>query len=224
MLAIATSTALAQTPIPVANYNFSSPADLYGDITSCSPVDCYAAFTNSVPGWTVDPSAALSVNAGVWAPDQPYFDLAQSGVQYDIGGTERVGVAQYGTVLSQNVGTVLAGYTYTLNVKIGDLPGSSPGGANLQVGNNTPYFATGAAPNPGEFSTFAASFYGTSSLAGDPITINLTSLPSYYSSGQFMDVTLTQTLPEGGSSWLYLLLASATSLGAIFHNQLATRA
>jgi hypothetical protein len=141
--------------------------------------------------------------------------------------------------------TVVVGDTYTLTFENGNrLPdyddggpdfGDFQGGGYLQVGgpSGAIYSATGIEAPPGSFTLWTASFVGTSADAGDSITIFLTASQAQ---GDFSDVTLTQTgplgptpptVPEGGSSWLYILLAAATSLGAIFftsRKQLAARA
>jgi hypothetical protein len=64
--------------------------------------------------------------------------------------------------------------------------------AELLVGGQI-FDASGVAPLPGDWSTYTATFTGTSADAGDAITI---ALLSYGVQGDFDNVTMTDSVPE----------------------------
>jgi len=103
-----------------------------------------------------------------------------------------------GGAISQQVGaTVQDGLIYTLTLEIGRRNDVAfAGSADLLVGGRR-FMATGATPRPGHWSTFTATFVGTSANAGDSITIQLNSSGVQ---GNFDSVKLTASpVPEPGT-------------------------
>jgi hypothetical protein len=215
VLGAVAASALAQTPIPVANYNFSilPPGGLpnYGAAGGFYSVD-------QIPDWTETPGTSgqfqPTQGGGSFLLDPPTtttwaFSNAGEGVA---------------TIYQTVVPAVQAGETYTLTVDIGYNGGNGAGfdgSADLLI-NGVAYNATGTAPAPGFYSVYTATYLGTVADQGDPITIQLNSTGAQ---GDFTDVTLTA--PEGGASWLYLLVAGAASFGVMLfasRNKLASRA
>jgi hypothetical protein len=211
VLAFAAASALAQTtPITVANYDFSIvPAG--GLTNSCGIPNCgnYSDFTSvsdGIPGWTASGDLAAGGGYGQFAPTAIVFN------GYD--GTTPTAFSN-GPTLNQIVGTtVVPGYTYTLTVDIGyrDDLFNFEGGADLLI-NGVAYDATGTKPAKGDFSAYTVTYTGLAADSGDPIEIQLTAPTN---EGNFSEVTLTQTVPEGGASSLYLLLAGLCCFGATF--------
>jgi hypothetical protein len=199
LLALAATTALAQTtPITVANYNFSDQAPPFP--TGCG-VTCTYQFS-AITDWN------STGNSGVWAPDASEFT--------GYNGTTTMAFSNGGTISQTVTATVVAGDTYTLTVDIGNrADGSYFGdpGANLLIGGTQYFYAAGTEPASGAFSAYTATFFATPSMNDDTITIDLT---TGWVQGDFSDVTLTQTVPEGGANSLYLLLAGLCCFGAIF--------
>ena len=200
VLALTAASAFSQS-IPVANYNFTADGNIFP--IPCADLPCSYS-VGAITAWTTGPGSGQS---GLFAPSSAYFN--------GYNGLTPIAYSN-GPTISQTVGaTVVAGDTYTLTVDIGDRADCCDyvGGANLTVGDNS-YNASGTYALPGNFSVWTATFTGTAADAGDPITINLTTAPGS-EQGDFSDVTLTQSVPEGGAAWLYLLLAGAASFGAM---------
>jgi len=204
LLALAAASALAQTPIPVANYNFSilpsGGLPYYGAAGGSYSVDL-------IPDWIESPGTS-----GQYHPAQGADSFLLDPSDTTTWAFSNAGAGP--STISQTVGpTVQAGDTYTLTVDIGYNGGNGAGfdgSADLWI-NGTAYVATGTAPAPGNYSTYTATYLGTVADQGQPITIQLDSTGAQ---GDFTDVALTA--PEGGASWLYLLLAGAVSCGAMF--------
>jgi hypothetical protein len=113
-----------------------------------------------------------------------------------------------GAAISQTVGpSSVAGKTYTLQVDVGlrdDLP--DPGTVELIVGG-VPTVATGAAPLPGGWSDYTATYTAPSS--GQVITIQLSSPGGQ---GDWDNVRLSVSGVPEASTWA-MMLAGFTGLG-----------
>jgi hypothetical protein len=108
--------------------------------------------------------------------------------------------------------TVGIGTVYTLRVDIGmktsESLGHFGGSADLLIGSATPHtvVATGAAPTPGGWSTFTATYTGIAADAGARITIQLQNIHPDVYQANFDNVRLDDAVPEPAS---FLLIGSA---------------
>lgn len=139
-----------------------------------------------IPGWTETGSGA----AGEWQPTPNMFNSIPTG--------STIGYINAGT-LTQNVGTVMQGYTYTLTVDIGtrsDAPDLSTATADIMV-NGVTYQAIGSQTGKGNWSVYTATFTALPNVAGDSVYIQLVYNGDYQ--GDFDNVQLTAATPEPGS-------------------------
>jgi len=179
------------TIIPVDNPSFedvSGSPPPFPD--KCDGRGCTFRLDGHIPGW-VGPtlSGLLRPSIGPTAP-ATFSSFAP-------GGGKISALSDEGTV-AQTVGeTVQEGLIYTLTVEIGHSRHHRfAGSADLLVGGTT-FMARGTTPPQGEWSTFTATFTGTTANAGDPITIQLNSSGK---DGNFDNVNLTATpVPEPGT-------------------------
>ena len=191
----AASSAFA-VPITVGNASFESlpPGGLpFG----CGPACSYSV--DVIPGWS-------TVNLSQTGQFQPgtagYFNSVPNGitVAYTNGGT-----------ISQTVGpTVALGVVYTLQVEQGvrnDI--GDPGVIDLLI-NGTPWFATGVAATPGNWSTYTATYIGLLADVGKAITIELSSAAGQ---GDWDNVSLSDNTATGVPEPLTLALFGAGLAG-----------
>ena len=186
------------TNIPVMNPSFETPpAGGFSDV--CGP-GCQFSVNAPIPGWTSSgPGPFGQFQPGPQAGNFDFFNSVPDGITtaYSDGGT-----------ISQVVGPVEEGQIYTLKVYLGanrQVPFDAS--ADLLVSGVT-YMATGTTPGLGNWSTYTATFMGTSANAGEMITIQLVSLGRQ---GNFDNVRLTAspTVPEPSS----MLLLGSSVLG-----------
>ena len=144
--------------IPVANFSFEmAPAfNVFCGGT------CEYTVGLPVPDWNTTGATGQWITGG-YAGNPPAFD--GSVLAYSNGGT-----------LSQDVGTVTVGPTYTLQVEIlhrTDLP--MTGIAQLEIGGVVVATATGTDMGPGTWSDWTATYTPIAADAGKTLTILLTS-------------------------------------------------
>jgi len=124
-----------------------------------------------------------------------------------------------GGTITQTVGTVSPNTTYTLRVDLGLRSDglSSLGTVALLVGN-TPVYATGLAPTPGNWSTFTATYGSTAADIGKTLTIQLMATGNQ---SDFDNVRLTASTPQVlpqfafGGSWYSALYFTNSSAGTV---------
>jgi len=177
----------------VNNFSFEN-LPLGGLPAACGvPLGC--SFSNAdIPGWVRSNLTQITgqFQPGVNAGNTTYFSVAMPDgitVAYTSGG-----------IISQTVGaTALANTLYTLQVDVGlrnDVPNF--GTVMLLIGSHQ-ILATGAAPLPGHFSTFTATFLTSALDVGASIGIQLSANSSQ---GDFDNVRLNSTgVPEPGSAF-----------------------
>lgn len=181
--------------ITVANFSFET-APTFNNFCGGS---CEYTTGLPVPGWTTTGATGQWITGG-FAGNPPAFD--GSVLAYSNGGT-----------LSQDVGTVSVGPTYTLQVEIlhrTDLP--MTGIAQLEVGGVVVATATGTDAGPGTWSDWTATYTPIAADAGKTLTILLTSTGGQ---GDWDDVRLSSSsgvVPEPASM---LLLGSGLLFVAV---------
>jgi PEP-CTERM motif len=157
-------TGMAST-IPVLNFSFEL-LPLNGlPLAGCGAGCAYNAGSAAIPNWT---SAATSGEFQPGTPATPYFHSLPAGptIAYSNGAT-----------LSQAVGTVQPGLTYTFLVDLGrrtEPTLSFSATADLLINGNR-VLAKGSVPAPGNWSTFTATYISLPQDLGKTITIELRS-------------------------------------------------
>ena len=146
-------------------------------------VGCSDSYNVPIPGWT------SGINTGQWQPGSSsgnftYFNYVPNGltVAFSNGGP-----------ITQTVGaTVVAGDIYTLSVFVGDRSSGISGQSYVGlIVNGYNYRVLATPSSPGTWADWTATYTGTATDAGDPITIEL--LPYGNGQGDYDNVTLTQT-------------------------------
>ena len=175
--------ARADVNIFVANPSFETLPDS-GLPYSCTSSPGCSYNTGPIPGWNTSGSVG-QLQPGSSSGNLAIFNYVPDGVT--------VAYADRGKI-SQTVGSVMAGDTYTLSVDFGtrNVGQYGVGYAFLQIGDSIFDFATGTYATSGSWTPWTAIFTGTALTAGDPIDIVLGSVRSQ---GDFDNVSLTST-PE----------------------------
>jgi hypothetical protein len=180
------------TNIPVTNSSFQ---DL-PDGVHLHP-NQFTTSDQGIPGWVITPTS--SPFTGQFHPvfgNHGHFNFFSPAPN----GGDISAYSAFGTI-EQDVGTVQEGQIYTLTVELGRRhdEGIFAASADLLVGSS-PFPANGTPPPPGHWSTFIASFVGTTANEGEPIMIQLN---AFENQGSFGSVRLTETpVPEPSSMLL----------------------
>ena len=196
----AASTAFAG-PIAVGNASFETLPAGGLPLTGCGAGCSYDEGT-AIPGWSSTGFFTGQFQPGPSSGNFAYFNSVPNGltVAYTNGGT-----------ISQTVGpTVALGVVYTLQVEQGvrnDI--GDPGVIDLLI-NGTPWFATGVAATPGNWSTYTATYIGLLADVGQAITIELTSAAGQ---GDWDNVRLSDNIATGVPEPLTLALFGAGLAG-----------
>ena len=179
--------------IPVANFSFEANN---GFNNACGGT-CQYSTGLAIPDWNSSGATGQWIVGG-FALNPPAFD--GSVLAYSNGGS-----------ISQDVGTVAVGPTYTLQVEVlhrTDAP--MAGVVQLEVGGVVVATATGPDAGPGTWNNFTAVYTPTASDAGKTLTILLSAAGAQ---GDFDDVRLGSTaVPE---PMTMLLLGSGLVLAAL---------
>lgn len=148
----------------------------------------------AIPGWVEAGSAPI----GQWQPSgEGVFNYLPDGstIAYSDGGT-----------LSQNIGSVQAGHTYTLDVTIGvrlDETGDTDASAALVV-NGVSYYATGVAPLAGNWSVYTVTYSALASDVGHAIALQLIGSGANGEQADFANVQLVDDpVPEPSTLVLF---------------------
>jgi hypothetical protein len=172
-----TSTAFASS-IPVANFSFETNN---GFNNSCGG-SCQYSTGIPIPSWNITGFTGQWITGG-FAGNPNAFD--GSVLAYTNGGT-----------ISQDVGSAVAGDTYTLQVEVlhrTDLP--LTGVVQLEVGGGVVATATGTDSGPGTWNNFTAVYTATAADAGKTLTI-LLSANSGQGDFDFVRLDSTSAVPE----------------------------
>ena len=202
ILALAAVPSFASS-IFVNNFDFETlpSGGLTGGTCGVAP-GCYS-FAVAVPGWT-----AVAGGYGQFEPTSGVLAVPPAGA----GGTMLFVNDGY---MAQTVGaTVGVGTVYTLSVSIGHRSDGPMGGVAELVVNGNTYLATGTDSGAGLWSTYTATYVGTSADAGKAIQIRLLEqmVAGAQAQGNFDGVSLS-AVPEPAS---FLLFGSALlAIGAI---------
>ena len=187
------------SPIYVSNFNFESAVT---GLVACG-ANCFAQNV-SIPGWT----PLVAGHSGIFAVTGAGTYWTDGAVQAADGPQSAYVFNSLGTVgvtdtLSQVVGPLaVAGWTYVLQVDIGQrLDKSFAGTADVMIGS-TQHFVTCPTPTSGLFVTCAASYTAAAQDANQAITIQLNAAGLQ---GNFDNVRL-DSVPEPAS---FLLIGSA---------------
>lgn len=173
----AIGTAWADVSITVLNPSFEILPASGLNLTCCNTYGPYN--DGSIPGWTLS-----NPGQGEWMPNTVLTAPDGVNVAYSNGGTIAQTVAP----------TIVAGDVYTMTVELGARLDTPFDGTAYLFAGATPYAAIGSAPAPGTWSTYSASFVGTSLNEGESITIQLNSSGVQ---GDYDNVNLSYT-PEPG--------------------------
>jgi hypothetical protein len=150
--------------IPVANFSFET-IPVGGRGGGCGTGCFFSAGPAAIPNWLGSDSTSGEFQPGTQLGNTTKFSVLSDGI---------TSAYSNGATLSQTVATVVAGFTYTLMVDLGernDIP-TFMGSADLLI-NGKHYLAIGNAPLAGHWSTFTATYLGTVLDSGQPITIEL---------------------------------------------------
>ena len=161
-----------------------------------------------IPGWFASGSLYGQFQPGSSSGNLTYFNYVPDGLT--------VAYALDATISQTVAPTSVAGRTYTLQVDVGlrnDLP--DPGTVELIVGG-IPTVATGAAPLPGGWSDYTATY--TAPTSGQAITIQLYS-PSQQ--GDWDDVRLSVSGVPEPATWA-MMLAGFAGLGCLGYRRTKT--
>lgn len=182
------------TSIPVANYSF----EVNNGFNNQCGGSCQYSSGLPIPSWNSNGSGQWIT--GGYAGNPPAFD--QSVLAYSNGGS-----------IWQDVGTAVAGETYTLQVEILHRTDTAMAGiAQIEIGGFVVSTATGTDTGPGTWSNWTATYTATAADAGKTLTILLSSNGSQ---GDWDYVRLDGTgssVPEPASM---LLLASGAGFAAL---------
>lgn len=152
-LLVAVGTAWGDTPIPVTNGDFESPATFLN--TNGTGSWNYGSFT----GWTVVGTG------GQYQPDPSILTNLPS--------PTKVGWLSGGSMSQTVTPDAVAGDTYTLTVELGTRTDLAPTGfVELQIGTND-YLASGSPAAPSLWSPYTVTYTATAADNGMPISIIL---------------------------------------------------
>jgi hypothetical protein len=187
-------------------------------------------------GWTFNGGAGVQQNGSAWgftAPpigNQSAFIQDYNGYYYYNGGFVPVGTVASPSSISQTLTGLTVGDSYVLSFYMEERSYNVGGYAPIVVS-----IGSSSSAQTAPASTYSWQLYDTTFTAsGTSETLSFSSpFPPGLSPGHDLDTGIADvsisagstppsgggipiSLPEGGASWLYLLLAGATTFGAIF--------